>query len=474
MQSSEPKVGLHTAVSIVAGSIIGSGIFMKPATMAAQTGSAPLLILVWLGAGLVSLCGALLFAEISSMFPVSGGLYVYLEKMYGNFAGFLFGWASLAVINTSAVAAIAYVCASYTGYFIPLPALPEAVVNQWTITIPFIGRLYPLDQIGIKLLGVTLLLGLGWVNARSLEGSGRLQLISTLLKIGAILLLVAGIFFSGNGNTDHFLMVSNNIPQQGTWLGGLAGAFTGAFMAYDGWQNISFMGSEVDNPGKNLPRSIIWGIVLCIAVYVALNLAFIYALPIDMMAQSPLVASDAMARVLGHTGGTISAVMIVLVTFGAINGNLMATSRITMVMAEDGFFFSRFGRQHPTFQTPANAIWLHTIWCCVFLVSGSFDMLADMFVFVTWVFIILACVGVVLLRKKMPDHPRPFRMWGYPYTLLAFTLFASFYVVSTLQYEIDAYLSGNAGMIHSLLGLLITFSGIPLYVFLSGKRKKIK
>jgi basic amino acid/polyamine antiporter, APA family len=466
------KIGLHTATSVVVGSIIGSGIFMKPATMAGQTGSAPMLIGVWLAAGLISLCGALIFAEASAMFPKNGGLYVFLEKMYGNFAAFLFGWSALAVINTAAIAAISFVCAEYAGYLIPLPTLPDEIVSRYQFHLPGIGTFFPLEKVGVKSLAVAILILLGWLNARSLQGSGRLQLVSTLLKVGAIVLLVGGIFLSGHGNAQNMVSVSETAPTGMTLLGGIMGALTGAFMAYDGWQCISYMGGEVEHPEKNLPRSIILGVASCTAIYVLVNMAYTYALPIDEMAQSSLVASDAMEKVLGRESGTLITVLIVLSTLGAINGNIMSTTRITQAMAQDGFFFKTFGRIHPRFLTPVNTIWLHTVWCGVFVFSGTFDMLADMFVFITWTFIVAACIGLMLLRRTMPHHPRPYRMWGYPWLLLVFTAFAAYYVGSTLYYEIMAYQSGKAKTINSLLGILITGTGIPLYFFFAARNKK--
>ncbi len=468
------KIGLHTAISIVVGSIIGSGIFMKPATMAAQTGSAALLILVWIAGGVLSLFGALIFAEIGAMFPETGGLYVYLKKMYGRFPAFLYGWAAFTVVNTAAVAAIAFVCASYSNHFLQLPGLSESTVGSVVLHIPFIGDLYPLEAIGIKALAICFVTGLTFLNVVSLSASGKLQLISTLIKVGAIVLLVSGILFSGNGEVSNLWMKTADAPTGFNLLRGFMAALTGAFVAYDGWQNIGFMGGEIENPQKNLPKSIVLGVLSCIGVYVLVNIAYAYALPADQMALSPLVASDAMAAVLGHASGSVIAALIIVVTFGAINGNIMSTARVTLAMGQDGLFFAGAGREHPRYFTPANALWLQGIWACVLIITGSFDMLADMFIFVTWIFIIIACIGLVRLRKKMPDYPRPFRMWLYPWSLILFTAFALFYVGSTLYYEITAFASGKIKVMQSMLGLLVTLAGIPLYFYFNRLYKKAK
>jgi APA family basic amino acid/polyamine antiporter len=460
------QLGLSTSVSIVVGSIIGAGIFMKPASMAAQTGSGWLLLLVWVVGGFLSLCGALIFAELGAMFPENGGLYVYLRKMYGDFIAYLYGWAALAVINTAAVASIAFVCAGYANYFLALPSFSTETAEKLVWSIPYIGRLYPLKDAGIKLLAIILVVLLTWLNVFSLKASGRLQVISTAAKILAIVVLVGGIILSGNGRLANLAMDATVEANPMDLLKGCMAALTGAFMAYDGWQNICFIGREVHHPQKNLPKSIVLGLLGCIGVYVLINFAYVYALPNAAMSQSALVAADAISAMLGPASGSVVAALIVLVTFGAINGNVMTTARVTMAMGEDRLFFAFTGKLSKTKNLPAHALWLHCGWIAVLIVSGSFDMLADMFVFVTWVFIIVACIGLVVLRKRMPDAKRPYRMKGYPWVLIVFALFACYYVFSVIQYEMDAYAEGKIPAIYSLLGLVVTFLGAPLYFIL--------
>ncbi|MCU0394663.1 MAG: amino acid permease [Chitinophagaceae bacterium] len=457
------RIGLHTAVSVVVGSIIGSGIFMKPATMAAQTGSGWALVLVWIAGGLLSLCGALIFAELGAMFPATGGLYLYLKKMYGRFVAFLYGWAAFTVINTAAVAAISFVCATYAGYFLPLPSPDAETVQRLAWHIPGIGDIYPLKDAGTKCLAIGMVVFLTALNATSLSASGRLQLLSTLAKVGVFAALIGGIFLSGNGRFDHLTESAPNAPAGMDWLRACMAALTGAFVAYDGWQSIGFMGGEVEKPEKNIPRSILLGVLTAMAIYVLVNLAYSYALPIGVLAASPLVAADAMAAMLGQNSGAIMAAMVVIVTFGAVNGNLMSTARVTMAMGQDRLFFAAAGRTKKENGLPVHALWIHCAWITVLIISGSFDMLADMFVFVTWVFIIVACTGLVVLRKKMPDMARPYKMWGYPWLLILFCLFACYYVYSVVAFEITAYQAGKIPLINSLLGLLITLAGIPFY-----------
>jgi basic amino acid/polyamine antiporter, APA family len=463
MSNSRQVIGYGAAVSIIIGSVIGSGIFMKPATMAGELASPVWLIAVWIIGGIVSLIGALIYSEIGAMIPKTGGLFVYFRYMYGDFVAFLYGWAAFTVINTASVAAIAFVCAAYSNYFLHLPRLSPALEKSFVWHIPFLGDLYPLADLGVKSLSIVLVLVITVLNYISVKGSSALQVFSTVIKVAVIGALIAGIFFSGNGHINNFILPSAH-PKHG-WLliGGITGAMTSAFMAYDGWINVTFVGGEIKNPQRNIPRSLFSGVFICILVYVLVNLAFLYVLPVDKISHSALVASDAIAQALGKTSGAVIAAMIVICTFGAVNGNGMAEARVTFAMARDNLFFPWAGKEHPRFHTPANALVLHGVLAFLFILTGSFDMLADIFTFVAWLVYLLGAIGIFVLRKKMPDQPRPYRVWGYPFLPLLFILFAAFYVVSTIWNDVNNYISGETPVINSLLGLAITALGIPLY-----------
>jgi APA family basic amino acid/polyamine antiporter len=469
----QQSIGFKAATAVVVGSIIGSGIFMKPAVMAAQVGSPIWLTVVWIVAGIFSLFGALIYAELGCMFPQTGGLYVYLRLMYGDFVAFLYGWAGFTVINTASVAAIAFVCAQYADFFIHLPRFTPAAEQAVVWHIPFLGNLYPLANMGVKSLAIALVLGLTAVNYLSVRAGSALQLVSTGIKIVVVTLLVAGIFYSGKGTTANFINPSSHPPQGWGLLGGLIAALTGAFMSYDGWINITFLGGELRNPQKNMFRSLATGVALCIIVYLLVNQAYLYVLPVDKMAASPLVASDAIAVALGETSGAIVAALIVICTFGAINGNTMATARVTYAMGKDGLFIPFTGKEHPRFHTPGNALWLHGIWAAFLVISGSFDMLADMFTFVTWAVYLLGAIGIMLLRKRMPHQPRPYRVWGYPVVPWLFIAFAAFYVVSTIWNDVNNYINGRVPVINSLLGLSVTALGVPVYWYFRRKEKEV-
>jgi APA family basic amino acid/polyamine antiporter len=467
------KIGFWSATAIIVGSMIGSGVFMKPASMAAQLGSPVWLTLVWVIAGIFSLFGALIYAELGAMIPETGGIYVYFRHMFGDFIAFLYGWAAFAVINTAAVAAISFVCAAYADYFLHLPRFDTVTEHAWVWHIPFIGDLYPLENIGVKSLAIFLVLAVTFLNYLSVKAGSVFQVVSTFLKIAVIAALVIGIFFSSNGSVRNFIHADS--PKEGAaLLSGIVAAMTGAFMAYDGWINITFIAGEIKMPQKNIPRSLITGVVACIIVYVLVNQAYLYVLPVERIAASSLVASDAIAVAWGSTSGGIIAAMIVLCTLGAINGNTMSTARITYAMGKDRVFLPWVGKEHKKFQTPGNALWLHGIWTSLFIITGSFDMLADMFVFITWIAYCAGAVGIFLLRKKMPNRPRPYKIWGHPVVTILFIVFSSFYLVITVYNDVTNYLHDRQPVINSVLGMVITAIGIPLYFYFRRKKARIK
>jgi len=439
--------------------------------MAAQLGSPVWLAVVWLIAGLFSLCGALIYAELGAAIPETGGIYVFFRKMFGNFTAFIYGWAAFAVINTAAVAAISFVCARYADYFLHLPQADSGLVNSFKLHIPFIGDLFPLQDIGVKAIAVLLVLLFTWINYRSVNAGNKFQLLSTIVKIIVIAALAIGLFLSGNGSTSNFY--HSAMPSPANMVSAFVVAMTGAFYAYDGWVNITFVAGEIKQPQTNIPRSLLTGMVICIITYLLVNQAYLYVLPIDKMAASSLVAVDAIEAAWGHTGSTVVAVLIVVCTLGALNGNLMSTCRVTYAMGQDRNFFSWAGKTNPKYLTPGHALWLHAAWTCLFIISGSFDMLADMFVFVTWIAYGLGATGIFILRRKMKNIAQPYKSPGYPWLPLLFILFSSFYLIITVWNDVSNYINHRQPVINSLLGLVLTAAGIPLFFYLRKKYNPI-
>jgi APA family basic amino acid/polyamine antiporter len=466
----ERKLGLWASVSIVIGSVIGSSIFMKPATMAAQLSSPLMLLLVWVVAGIISLFGGMINAEVGCVLPETGGQYVYFRNMYGNFFAYLFGWSSFIVINTASISAIAFVFADYTEYFVRLPHFPAAIEHAIPIVIPYIGKFYLLENIGVKSLAVLLIVIFTWINARSLKAGGAVQVFFSGLKVFALIFLICAIFFSGKGNILNLTTASVNFDRS-YWhqLTAFIAATTGALAAYDGWNNLGFISGEIKNPNRNIPRGLIIGLCTCILLYVLTTEAYLYMLPVDVMKNSKLVASDALYKVMGIAGGGFVAVLVLLSTAGGTNSNILPCARVVYAMSEEKNFFAFAGRVNPKYHTPSNALWFQAAWATILVLIGSFDMLMDMFVFITWIFYGFAAYGIFVLRKKMPLAHRPFKLKGYPYLPIIFILFSSLYVVITLYNDTSNYIAGKSHIINSVFGLLLTAIGVPLYWYFRKK-----
>ena len=462
-------LNFRTTIAIVIGGVIGSGIFMKPALMASQLGSPLLLLSVWIVAGCITLFGALSNSEVASMFPETGGQYIFFQKMYGETFAFMYGWAAFAVFNTAGNASIAYVCARYADYFLHLPRFDAAIEQSYSFHIPFIGNIFPLANAGIKSLTIFILLALSFINFYSVRYGGALQRFLTALKAVAIIFLIGGILFSGKGNFNNLFHNAAQMPEHGALLGAYIAAIAGAFWAYDGWNNITFVAGEIQHPQRNIPRSLFIGLSFCIVVYALVNLAYIYVMPVENLAASNFVAADAATIAWGAIGGAAIALMVLLSTFGTTNANVLATARVTFAMGQQNRWFKWAGIVQPKYQTPGNAIWLNAIWAIVLVISGSFDMLTDMVIFVSWLFYGMSALGVFVLRRKMPDRERPYKVWGYPIVPAIFVGFTFFFLAATLANDIYLYASGQTVMINSMMGLLLTGLGIPLYWYFNYK-----
>jgi len=470
------ELTLLAAVAAGVGAIIGSGIFKKPALMATQLGSPGLLILVWVVAGVMTLFGALSIAEISGMFQDPGGQYIYFNKGYNEFIGYLYGWAVFIVIQTGSLAAIAYVFSDSLGTFVKFPRL-SAAWESFSIPIPFIGTMTPFKSIGLKLCTVALIAFLTVMNYFGVKFGSAIAVIFSSLKIGVLVAIVVLAFALGHGDFGNFtsaapLAAAGSPPVFLMFIMAMAGAF----WAYDAWINITYMSGEIKNVQKNLPRAMAITVLIVIACYVLINLAYIYIIPVSTMAskysESYLVAVDVANSFLGKWGAAAIAVAIMISTFGAVNSIAMMSARVYFAMAREKLFFRKLGRIHPRFRTPSTALIVQGIWATVMVFSGTFDQLTDMLIFVSWIFYAMAAASVFTLRKRMPDTPRPYKVWGYPFTPVIFVLFASVYIVFTLYSDITNYANGQAPIINSVMGLVWVALGVPGYLYWNRKRKK--
>jgi len=477
------ELGLIAAIAGGVGSIIGSGIFKKPALMASQLGSPQLLIIVWVVAGVMTLFGALSIAEISGMFQDPGGQYIYFNKGLSRFVGYLYGWAVFVVIQTGSIAAISYVFSDSLAYFVKFPQLSAAWEN-FSVPIPFIGNMTPFRFIGLKLCTIALIVFLTTVNYLGVKLGSAVQVFFSTLKILVIVGIVILAFSLGHGSVGNFIQ-SAPLPAAASSASVFLMfimAMAGAFWAYDGWINVTYLSGEIKNVQQNLPRAMAIAVVIVIVVYVLVNLAYIYVIPAPAIAQkyleaeagggSYLVAADVATNFMGRWGGALIAVAIMISTFGAANGTTMMAARVYFAMAREKLFFRRLGDIHPRFRTPGKSLVVQGIWASILVLSGTFDQLTDMLIFVSWIFYALGALCVFTLRRRMPDHPRPYKVWGYPYTPVIFMFFASVYIVFTLYSDILNHSAGKAPLINSLMGLVWVALGVPGYLYWTMKRKK--
>ncbi|MDA2925237.1 amino acid permease [Acidobacteria bacterium AH-259-L09] len=426
------KLGLVDALAIVVGFIIGSGIFLVPNVVARVLPSQGLILAAWILAGMFSLLGALALAEFSAMMPATGGMYVFLRESFGTFWAFLFGWSMFLVIRSGGTAALAVGFSIYLSYFIHLPPILS------------------------KLPAVALIAILTYVNYRGVREGAVVQNTFTLLKILGLAILFGGVFWSNQPSSlDRSAgPVEFSMTQFGV-------ALVACMWAYNGWFAVSLVAGEIKRPERNLPLSLGLGMAIVIAVYLVANLAYMHALPVDEIAKSERVAAVAAERTMGSIGATLVSVTILVSIIGATNAGILAAPRVYFAQARDGLFFARFGEVHPRFQTPSFSILIQGLWSSVLVLSGTYEALFSYVIFMAWLFYGLTVVGVFVLRRKSPDRPRPYKMWGYPLTPVLFVLFAFSFVVNTIVTKPGP----------SIMGLVIVASGIPAYYFWERRKR---
>jgi len=442
---------LTHAVSLVVGIIIGTGIFLVPADMARSTGSFALVMLAWVVGGLLSLFGALSYAELSSAMPEAGGEYVYLRRAYGPLVGYLWGWSGFILARSGSMATIASGFAIFASFFFPalggqlayfgLPA------GEHQVTV--------LDIHGTTLLAIVAIWALTLVNYTGVRTGGRVQSFLTVLKVAVILGLTASAFAIGRGTSakappllpDHF--------GGATWAGFFGGAMVAALWAYDGWNNLPMVGSEVARPEKNLPRALIYGTLAVGLIYILTNLAYFYILPLGAIAASQNVAAAVATEILGRYGAAVVILGAIISSLATLNGSILTAARIPYAMARDGLFFRRLADVHPRYRTPSTSLFIFAGLASALALTGGFQQLYTLVIFGEWLFYALTTAGVFLLRRKEPNLPRPYRTWGYPWVPAIFLLMASVLLVYTFRQNLR----------ESVLGLGLILVGLPLYWF---------
>ncbi len=425
------ELGLLDSLSIVVGIVIGGGIFLVPNLIARELTSIPAILGVWAFAGIVSFFGALACAELGTMFPSTGGQYVFLRETYGPLAGFLCGWANFAVARTAQVSWMAVTFSLYISYFTPL--------SPWMS----------------KLLGVGAIALFTWINYRGVALGAVVQKVFTFAKVAGLLVIIGGAFL-WTGPAAASTSAAQSTPLT---LSHFGVALIASLLAYDGWVQLSFVAGEIKNPKRNVLLALALGSLVVMAVYMLANIAYLRVLSIPDIAASEHVGATVAEKTLGSAGGTLVSVIILMSIIGTLNGCFLTSPRVYFAQARDGLFFKQFAEVHPQYQTPGFAIVAQGVWATVLLLSGSYETLADYAMFAIWVFYGLMISAVIVLRIKRPDLERPYRMWGYPVTPVIFLGITAWFLVNML---ISRPVPSFAG-----LGLIAT--GIPIYYFWARK-----
>jgi amino acid transporter len=430
------RLGLWSSIGLVIGVTIGSGIFRTPAVIAGRVPDPVLMLGVWVLGGLISLCGALSVAELAATFPQTGGWYVYLREGWGRLAGFLFGWSELVLIRASASGAIATVFSEYA-----LRAL---------------GYDPGVDAMATDGLAAGAIVGAAVLNIRGVRLGALVAGFSTMAKVGALLLIVA-ISFAFGADTGPSNFTASAAVEPG--LFGLA--LISVLWAYDGFADLSFAAGEVKDPQRTLPRAIIIGTLTIIAIYLAANAAYLYITPVTAMAGSRLIAADTMEAVVGDVGRTAVAVAVAVSALGALIATMLVAPRVFFAMAHDGLFFRQIARVHPRYRTPHVAIGLAAALGVAFVLTRTFEQLADTFVLSIWPFYGLAVAGLFRLRRR-PGLARPFSVPGYPLLPLVF-IAGVFYLVANALIADPLWTGLTFG---------IVLAGVPVYfVAFAGSRR---
>jgi basic amino acid/polyamine antiporter, APA family len=451
------SLGLRLVIVFVIANIIGSGVYKKVAPMAAELHSSGWVLIAWLLGGVVSLFGALTYAEVAGLLADTGGDYAYYKKIYNKFFAFQFGWSTFTVIESAAIASLAYVFAQSLNSVVHVPPM----LASWSGL--HIGSFYPFENFAIKFTAIALIILLTMINTRGLRTGAWLgTFILTLVFTGIFIIIVFGLSSPESNLAMAFDMKTTN--NQSVTIGAMFSAMLSAFFAYQGWAAVGYIGGEAKDANRNIPRGITIGIFIVIALYLIVNISYLSLLPIDKLeavhaSGNSVAAIEAVKVFWGRNGELFIGILIVITTMSCNHATIVGTSRIYYAMAKEGLFFRSAARLNKH-AAPANSLIIQCIWSCVLVLSGSFDQLSDMMIFVVFIFYGATATGVFILRKKMPDTPRPFKVWGYPVVPAIIILFSAGLFINTIieQPKLAKY------------GVLLVLTGIPMWFWFNRKK----
>jgi APA family basic amino acid/polyamine antiporter len=442
-------LGPWTSAAMVVGTMIGTGIFLKPAEMAANAGSIVVVFAAWIAGGILSFFGALAFAELGAAIPEAGGEYAYLRRGFGPAWGFLFGWMHSIVGRPASMASIAAGLLRFCGFLVPAVAAP---IFAWQISMPFSREPYVFVFTWAQPLAILALGALGFINYLGVRVGGRVQVILTIIKVTSVAaIIVLGFAMARPGGAGfHPLSPSR---YDAAMLAGFFGALAASLWAYDGWEDLTLVGSEVEDPQRNIPRALILGVFSCSVIYMLFTAASHWVLPFAAIAQSEHVASDVVASISGRSAALWVTLAMVVSALGTLNASTLSGARVPYAMARDGIFFRKSADIHPKFRTPGSALVFECSLASVFALTGTFEELTSLFIFAAWIFYGLAVVSMMRMRRTEPNMPRPYRCWGYPWVPVTF-------VMGAAALTITLWL---ARPVRSSIGLALILSGLFFY-----------
>lgn len=429
------ELTLYGLLMVAIGSCIGSGIFVTPSEIARLLPSSILILLVWTLGGIITLTGALTFAELGSLFPFAGGIYVFLREAYGGWLGFLYGWAYLLIITSGSIAVLALAFSYYLSVFIPMN-------ETW--------------KIATSIIAIIILTTLNILRAKFGEIFSN---IFTGLKIAGILIIIGVGFLYGNSDLSFKNLPSFSLSASG--LSSFGVALTGVLFSYGGWQHATFLAGETGNPSRNVPVAMITGALVVTLIYLLANTGYMLLLPVETIVTSSKVAAEAVSSVLPF-GGILVAGIIAISTFGTMGIYTLSAPRIYYAMAADGLFFKGIARVHPEFKTPVNAILVQSAWAIVLLLFwGTFENLITYTVSIEWIFFTFAAAGIFIFRKKLKHRERSYKTFGYPVTPVIFILINIWFIINiTIRKPL-----------HMGIGIIFLLLGVPVYLFFKRKNK---
>ncbi|MEO6213123.1 MAG: amino acid permease [Vicinamibacterales bacterium] len=438
-------IGLGSAILLVVGSVIGSGIFLTTGGMASLIPSASLLLAAWVLGGVLSIAGGLTYAEMGAMFPRSGGVYVFLKEAYGPLPAFLYGWASLLVVISGSIAAVAVGFAEYLSYFVPALSTSHLVFS-----VPVPWGMFAISA--GQLVAAASLVVLGAVNYVGVRSGNMVNVVLTAAKVAGLVALPVMAVIAGSAQPSYTPVVPADLARP---MASFGVAMIAVLWTYESWYYVTYAAGEIRDPQKNVPRALLLGVSALIVIYLSVNIAYLYALSLDEIKGVTRIAEKAALALMGPSGAGFIALTVLISTFGCNAAGILGGSRVLFAMGRDGVFLSAASRVHPRHRTPHVAIVALTTWSIVLALSGTYEQLFTYVMFASILFSVAAGVALFVLRRSQPDHPRPYRAWGYPIVPLIFVLGSAAFVLNTLMER----------PVESLVGLGLLLTGVPVYLY---------